>query len=89
MKNNQAYNAIVRDDMFDVWADSNGKIESYYFFLISSISFTNLELLRPRRPNLPPAIQEYINKLMQQIDDLQVYLEEERYNHKNTKLQVK
>ena len=25
---------------------------------------------------------------MQQIDDLQVYLEEERYNHKNTKLQV-
>ena len=48
-----------------------------------------LLFLRPRRSNLPPAIQVYINKLLQQIDDLQVYLEEEKYNHKNTKLQVK
>lgn len=71
MKNNQAYSAIIKNDFFKPREDEN----------------KNKADEKTKKSNLPPFIQEYINKLISQVDDLQVFLEEERLAHKYTKQQ--
>jgi hypothetical protein len=69
MKNNQAYSAIIKNDFFKPREEET----------------KNKDEKSLKKSNLPPFIQEYINKLIAQVDDLQVFLEEERLAHKYTR----